>query len=125
VNQTGAFSSITGLPHKAVSRALRTIPILVFIAIWTAAFIWVYVDKSAQARRDFAASQNDNDGLEFSTSGPFDRTIVITMFPADRPEEDSLVGFVVHDSEGKEMRDGLRSHGFNKISCGTTTEAIR
>jgi hypothetical protein len=43
----------------------------------------------------------------------------------DRPEEDSLVGFVLHDSEGKKMREGLRSQGFNSIRCGVVEEKIR
>ena len=98
---------------------------ILFLLVLASTFIWIQTDKSAQSRREFAAAQNDDDGLEFTTSGPLDRTIVITIFPVDRPEEDSLVGFVLRDSEGKKMRDGLRSHGFNSIRCGVVEEKIR
>lgn len=98
---------------------------ILFLLVLASTFIWIQTDKAAQSRRDFAADQNEDDGLEFSTEGTLDRTIVITIFPVDRPEEDSLVGFVLHDSEGKKMREGLRSQGFNSIRCGVVEEKIR
>jgi hypothetical protein len=72
-------------------------PIL-FLLVLAFTFIWIQTDKATQNRREFAPAQNENDELEFSTEDALDRTIVITIFPVDRSEEDSLVGFVLHDS---------------------------
>lgn len=109
-----------------IPKSRKAIQIFIFLLVLATTFLWIQIDKSAQSRREWAAAQNeDNDGLEFSTSGLLDRTIVVTMFPPDQTEEDSLVGFVVHDAAWKELRDGLRARGFNRISCGPITEEIQ
>jgi hypothetical protein len=46
---------------------------ILFLLVLASTFIWIQTDKAAQNRREFAASQNENDDLQFSTAGTLDR----------------------------------------------------